>query len=489
MTEADYLRLIDETNAAGPFRPTWESLAQMEIPAWFTREHLGIFIHWGAYCVPAATDEWYPRNMYMKEKPAFAHHLKAFGPHREIGYKDIIPMFRAERFDPAEWMTLFRRAGAGYVFPVAEHHDGFQMYKSELSHWNAAEKGPCRDVLGELRAAAEREGLHFCTSSHRVEHWWFMCHGREFDSDIHEPLQKGDLYWPAMPEPADHEDQLAEPAPSEEFMNDWLARTAELIVCYQPSLIYFDWWVQHRAVTPYLKRIAAFYYNCGAKWDKPVAICYKHDAMQPGTGIADVERGGFDRPMPFPWQTDTAVARNSWCYTETLDYKPSAEIIATLVDTVSKNGNMLLNVGPRADGTIAPGDRQILTDLASWMDVNGNAVRGARPFKIAGEGPTASPAGEFSDSRPIVYTPSDFRFTVNGGKVYATALRCPEDGRFTVRTFARGEGKPRFWGIIDDVRVLGYDGTAAWRVDAEGLHVDAPGLKSDWPVTLEISAV
>ena len=159
MTEADYLRLVDETNAAGPYKPTWESLAQMEIPAWFTREHLGIFIHWGAYCVPAATDEWYPRNMYMKEKPAYTHHLQAFGPHREIGYKDIIPMFRAERFDPVDWMQLFRRAGAGYVFPVAEHHDGFQMYKSELSHWNAAEKGPCRDVLGELRAAAEREGL------------------------------------------------------------------------------------------------------------------------------------------------------------------------------------------------------------------------------------------------------------------------------------------------------------------------------------------
>jgi len=156
---------------------------------------------------------------------------------------------------------------------------------------------------------------------------------------------------------------------------------------------------------------------------------------------------------------------------------------------VSKNGNMLLNVGPKADGTIAPGDRRILEALAAWMAVNGRAVRGAGPWKVSAEGPTPSPAGEFSDGKPGVYTPEDFRFTVNGGKIYATALRCPQDGRFTVRTMARGEGKPTYWGLVRDVCVLGYEGEATWSVDAQGLHVHAPGLQSPWPVVLEISAI
>ncbi len=489
MTEQEYLALIEETNARGPFKPEWDSLAAFSVPAWFLEEPLGIFIHWGAYCVPEAMDEWYPRNMYMQGSPAYEHHLKTYGPHRDFGYKDFIPLFKAERFDAGAWVDLFKAAGAGYIFPVAEHHDGFQMYRSDLSAWNAAQRGPGRDVLGELREAALARGLHFCASTHRVEHWWFMGQGRKFDSDIREPLEKGDLYWPAMPEPEDHEDLTACP-PSEEYMNDWLARTAELIVRYRPSMIYFDWWVQHLAVRPYLMKIAAFYYNCGREWGVPVAICYKHDAMQPGTGIADVERGGFAVPQPFPWQTDTAVARNSWCHTTNLDYKPASEIIAMMVDTVAKNGHLLLNIGPKHDGTIPEGDRAILTRIGEWMRINGDAVRGARPWKVYAEGPTPSPAGEFSDKVAVVYTSEDVRFTTNHGRIYATVLACPADGRLCIRSLAARtkEKKPLFWGSITGVRVLGYGGEAAWHADGEGLHVHAPGLASDLPVVLEISA-
>ena len=161
--------------------------------------------------------------------PAFEHHVKTYGPQKEFGYKDFIPLFRAEHFDPKEWIRLFRVAGAGYIFPVAEHHDGFQMYDSELSEWNAKQKGPKRDILGDLKAAAEEEGLQFCCSSHRAEHWFFMCHGKEFDSDIREPLEIGDFYWPAMPERGP-EDLFSEPAPTKEYLDDWLARTAEIIV-------------------------------------------------------------------------------------------------------------------------------------------------------------------------------------------------------------------------------------------------------------------
>lgn len=485
--EQKYLNLLEQQIAEGSYRPDWASLAGAPVPDWFLREKLGIFLHWGLYSVPACTNEWYSRNMYIKGMPAYEHHRKTYGEQREFGYKDFIPLFCAERFDPASWMQFFKEAGAGYVFPVAEHHDGFQMYESELSHWNAKEMGPKRDLLGELKSAVESCGLQFCTSSHRAEHWFFMGHGREFDSDVREPMKKGDFYWPAMPEP-DPQDLFSKPFPSEEFLDDWLARTVELIVKYRPKLLYFDWWIQHEAFHPYLKKLAAFYYNCGKSWGEDVMICYKHDAMMFGSGIVEVERGGFAEAKPYAWQTDTAVARNSWCYTDSLDYKSSREIICTLVDVVSKNGHLLLNIGPKADGTIPEGDRQILLDMASWMKVNGEAVRGSKVWRKSMEGPTRAADGQFADAAEIMYTPEDYRFTVNGGCIYAICMRCPKDGRFLIRSFAKSTNQnlPEFHGILRAVTLLGYVGQAAWHVDREGLHIAAPGIESDFPVVFRL---
>ena len=155
--EQELLAQVEETIAAGPYEPTWQSLMQSQVPGWFRQRKLGIFIHWGVYSVPAKFHEWYSRNMYIQDSPEWQHHRDTYGPQDTFGYKDFIPMFRAEKFDAQEWMALFRAAGAGYVFPVAEHHDGFQMYRSELSDWNAAEMGPCRDVLGELKQAAQQQ--------------------------------------------------------------------------------------------------------------------------------------------------------------------------------------------------------------------------------------------------------------------------------------------------------------------------------------------
>lgn len=485
--EREILNKVEEVIAEGPYRPEWDSLMEMEMPRWFSKEKLGIFIHWGLYSVPANSNEWYSRNMYIKGMPAYEHHIKTYGQQKDFGYKDFIPLFRAEQFDPAEWMALFSEAGAGYVFPVAEHHDGFQMYESELSDWNAAALGPKRDILGELKAEAERHEIRFCTSSHRAEHWFFMSHGKEFDSDIKEPLQKGDFYWPAMPEP-DPEDLYSNPYPSEEFLEDWLARTAEIILNYQPKLLYFDWWIQHQSFKPYLKKLAAFYYNCGEKWGEPVAICYKHDAMMFGSGIVEVERGGFAEPKPYSWQTDTAVARNSWCYTDTLDYKTSSEIICTLVDVVSKNGNLLLNIGPKADGTIPPGDKKILKDLASWMKINGEAIKGAKVWRKSAEGPTIAKEGQFSDQTEQTYTSADYRFTANHGNIYAIALSCPKDGVFQVKSLAESKDQnvPEFHGIIKKVALLGYEGEIQWHTDGDGLHVAAEGIESEFPVVLKI---
>ena len=251
------LKRIDEVIARGPYADTWESLSRFQQPTWFNRLKFGIFIHWGVYSVPAFDNEWYPRNMYIQGTRAFEHHVQTYGPHKEFGYKDFIPMFRAERFDPDAWAELFAQTGARYVVPVAEHHDGFQMYKSDISHWNAFEMGPKRDVLGELSASCRRRGMVMGASSHRIEHWFFLGHGREFDSDIHEPLVRGDLYWPSMPEP-DTQDLFAEPAPSEEYLQDWLVRTCEIIDRYRPRVLYFDWWIQHSSAKPYLRKLAAY---------------------------------------------------------------------------------------------------------------------------------------------------------------------------------------------------------------------------------------
>ena len=173
---------------------------------------------------------------------------------------------------------------------VAEHHDGFQMYKSDISRYNAFDMGPRRDILGEVKKAVEAEGIRFAASSHRAEHWFVMSNGRNFESDVCDPMCRGDFYWPAMPESA-HDNLQSSPYPDQEFLDDWLIRTAELIDRYRPELLYFDWWIQHEAFKPSLKKIAAYYYNCGVQWKRPVAIAYKHDGMMFGSGIVKIERG------------------------------------------------------------------------------------------------------------------------------------------------------------------------------------------------------
>ena len=255
-----YLKEIERVIENGPYRDDWDSLCEHPVPKWFQKAKFGIFIHWGVYSVPAFEREWYSRNMYMQGSPEYEHHVKTYGPQKDFGYKDFIPMFRAEKYDPEAWAKLFEEAGAGYVVPVAEHHDGFQMYRSSLSHWNAFEMGPRRDTMGELCEALKKHGLINGASSHRAEHWFFMSHGKEFDSDVKEPLRRGDFYWPAMPERAQN-DIYSRPEPTEEFLQDWLTRTCEIVDRYRPKLLYFDWWIQHEAFKPYLRKLAAYYYN------------------------------------------------------------------------------------------------------------------------------------------------------------------------------------------------------------------------------------
>lgn len=488
LTEKEYLTEIYQVASQGPYTPDWNSLVEFSPPAWFGRSKFGIFIHWGLYSLAAHANEWYSRNMYIQDKEEWEYHRKTFGEHNKFGYKDFIPLFTADKFDPQEWVSLFKEAGAKYIFPVAEHHDGFQMYRSNISKYNTWDMGPHRDILGELKEAAESKDLIFCTSSHRAEHWWFMSHGREFDSDIKEPMKRGDFYWPAMPEP--HEADLqSKPYPNSEFLTDWLVRTCEIIDRYRPSLVYFDWWIQHEAFREVLKIFTAYYYNRGKQWGKEVAVCYKHDAMMFGSGIVEVERGALAEAKPYVWQADTAIAKNSWCYTDTLEYKTSRQIICMLIEVISKNGNMLLNAGPKGDGSIPAEDRRILKEIGAWMDRNKEAVYGSRPWRKAGEGNVRIHEGQFTDNEEPPYTREDIRFTVKGDSIYAFVMNYPADGHVTIRSLGDTEDQntSEFHGLIEDVRVLGYeDADVRWTKDTQGLHLDITGVATDMPVTLRV---
>jgi alpha-L-fucosidase len=488
MDKKKYIQEINKVVAEGKYHDTWDSLSQYRVPEWYRGAKFGIFIHWGVYAVPAFRNEWYPRNMYIQGSPEYEHHIKTYGKQKDFGYKDFIPMFKAENFNADQWAEIFKAAGANYIVQVAEHHDGFQMYRSEVSHYNAFEMGPRRDIAAELKKAVEDKGIIYGASSHRFEHWFFMGHGKEFESDIKEPLKCGDFYWPAMPEP-DLQD-LSASCPTEEYMEDWLVRTCEIVDRYCPAVVYFDWWIQHSALKPYLKKFAAYYYNRMTEQGREGIINYKHDAFMFGCAVVDIERGQFASPKPYIWQTDTAVARNSWCYTENNQYKTANEILCNLVDVVSKNGRMLLNIGPKADGTIPEEDRRILLEIGEWLKINGEAVYGSSVWRISTEGPTEVVEGQFSDGEFKGFTSEDIRFTVNGSYIYAFILKYPEDGVVRIKSLAEKDAAklPHFHGIIKNVSVLGFDERPGWKRTEDALVVRTESVKSSKPVVIRILA-
>ena len=481
-----YLVQIENVIEQGKYKNTWESLSGYQVPDWYRKAKFGIFIHWGVYSVPAFGSEWYSRNMYIQGSKEYEHHISTYGRHTEFGYQDFIPMFTAKHFDPEAWADLFQRAGARYVVPVAEHHDGFQMYRSNISHWNAYEMGPHKDVLGEVSRACQKRGMMTGASSHRAEHWFFMGHGKDFESDIKEPMSRGDFYWPAMPEP-DHQDLYSTPKPSEEYLQDWLVRTCEIIDRYRPRILYFDWWIQHSSFKPFLKKLAAYYYNRAEEWGEKVVITYKHDAFLFGTAVPDVERGQFADVKPYFWQTDTAVALNSWCYTENNRFRAAEDILCDLVDIVSKNGCLLLNIGPKADGTISEEDQKVLLNIGEWLHTNGEAIFETKVWRKYGEGPTKIEEGQFTDSIKKNFTSQDFRFTTAGGYLYAIALKCSKDGNYCIQSLAEQDAsrKANFHGIIQNVEVLGYKEKLDWSRDEAGLLIHT-GITSERPIVFKI---
>jgi len=471
---------------AGPYQPSWESLEQnWHAPEWFLDGKFGIFLHWGVYSVAARQSEWYPRHMYATRGVA-EWHAQEFGDN--AGYKDLVPLFRAEKFDPAAWADLFRKAGAKYVMPVAEHHDGFAMWDSALTKWDAMDQGPHRDLVGELAAACRADGLNFGVSYHRMENWSFMYPAPGLEKDIFDPAY-ADFYGPPQPPPRRNEQQgeaevmngRSTPQ-SPEFLNEWLRRGQELVDKYQPDMIFFDNGVNGRGFDPVKLQFAAYYYNRAAQWGKQAALATKGinaaagPAYLAGT-VLDFERGHPSDIRSGAWQTDTTV-HHRWGILDVTVYRNAGQLIRELIDNVSKGGNLLLNFAPAADGTIPREQQALLLEMGEWLTRNGEAIYGTRPWKKFGEGPTqlANP-GNLSEPDRIhreavgdvwlpAYTGKDWRFTTKGDTLYAIAMNWPYTGG-TITSLPISAGR------ITGVELFGH-GPVEFSQDGSGLHLQLP---------------
>ncbi len=463
---------VNRADGEGPFRADWESLQKYEVPEWYADAKFGIFIHWGVYSVPAFGSEWYPRDMYREGTPEYKHHIATYGPQDKFGYKDFIPRFKAEKFDPAAWAALFKEAGAKYVVPVAEHHDGFAMYDSGLSDWTAAKMGPHRDVIVELAKAVRAEGLHFGASSHRVEHNFFLGVGRSIPSDVNDPKYAA-FYGPAHNWlEAPHGTPVSNDFTyvSQAWTDDLLARSAEIVEKYHPDVMYFDWWIGQPSVRANLTKFTAFYYNSSLKYGDHVGVInYKDYAIQQHSAVLDLERGQLDDIRQLHWQTDTSVSNKSWGYIENDTFKSPEFVVHQLIDIVSKNGNLLLNIGPRSDGTIPDEVQQVLREVGAWLAVNGEAIYGTRPWVKFGEGPTKVTAGSFHDTDTSRYTAEDFRFTTKGATLYAIELGWPASGEAVIRSLGAEVG-----GKVASVSLLGSSEKISFEQGSDGLHLRVP---------------
>jgi alpha-L-fucosidase len=486
---AIFVSIIFYANSIGQqFYPSWESLKNQSVPKWYQEGKFGIFIHWGVYSVPAFGSEWYPRNMYMEGSEVYKHHKNTYGPQSEFGYKDFIPMFKAEKWNPDEWADLFEKAGAKFVVPVAEHHDGFPLYDCSYTVWDAHDMGPRRDVIEELSIAVRKKGLKFGVSSHRAFNWSYYT--RENNYDTNNPFYWG-LYGVGHegPETAtENTHGFNYLRTSDSFLKDWYARTTELVDKYEPDLVWFDWVINRPEFEPWLQKFAAYYYNKGITWNKGVVINYKYEAFPKSSAVLDVERGKLGNKSKRVWQTDTSVGKKSWSYIIDEEYKSVNDLVDQLIDIVSKKGVLLLNIGPKADGTIPEEAKEILLDIGKWLKINGKAIYGTRPWEIYGEGPTEDVGGAHQESKNTSYTARDVRYLQGADDsevpLYAIALDYP-DKEFIFP--ALGSDPNRLYKKVNEVRMLGYSGELEWIQSDSGLKIKLPDNKPcDYAYCFEI---
>ena len=457
------------------YEPTWRSLKTHQTAQWMRDAKFGIYTHWGIYCVPATGPNvtWYPYNMYRDGTEQFEYHVKTYGHPSKFGYKDFIPMFTAEHFDPDEWAELFKRAGAKFAGPVAEHHDGFPMWDCSDTEWCAAKMGPRRDVVGELEKAIRAQDMKFMVAMHHAENWWFFPHWRK-DFDTSDPKYAG-LY--GTPHNLDFPDKNIEwgdqDKPDKRFLDRWKNRLIEVVDRYMPDYIWFDFGLKF-IHEQYKQEFLAYYYNKEAEWGRDLVATYKWDNLPPGTALVDIELGKMSGQTYYEWITDTTVDNGQgWGYINETEYKTVTELVQYLADNVSKNGYMLLNVGPKPDGTIPDQSKAILEGIGKWLNVNGEAIYETVPWSKYGEGPTQmTQEGAFSDTKEkVIYTAKDIRFTAKENMLYAMTFDWPE------KEFIIESAKDFYPGEVRSVELLGSGGEVKWEMTDTGLRIERPDQK------------
>lgn len=503
----------------GPFEPTWESLVQnYRYPDWFRDAKFGIWAHWSAQCVPEQGD-WYARRMYLQGDPAYNYHVKTYGHPSRFGFMEIDNLWRAERWEPERLMTLYKRAGAKYFVSLANHHDNFDAYDSRLHAWNSVNVGPKKDIVGLWSVAARVQGLRFGVSNHSswAPRWFQPAYGYDGEGPLAgvrydaftltkpdgigkwwQGLDPQDLYTgPSVVMPdgivgasAVRQWQTAytslaksNPMPAASFVRNWFLRCKDLVDKYRPDLVYFD--TNELPLGQAGLDLVAHYYNDSAARNcgrADVVVNGKHIAPDHvGAFVEDIERGTATVIRPDVWQTDTCIG--DWHYSRALaeanKYKTVEQVVRMLVDIVSKNGNLLLSIPLRGDGTIDEHELAFLDGMANWIDVNGEGIFGSRPWKIHGEGPAIErprlPAPGEPKESPIVYTPQDIRFTTKDGALYAYLLAVPKTPRAVIASLAANS--PLLGGrAITEVALLGHPGKLEWSQTAKGLSVQLPAL-------------
>jgi alpha-L-fucosidase len=470
--------------AKGPFQPTSQSLTQYQYPEWFRDAKFGIWSHWGPQSVPMMGD-WYAKRMYQQGQADYNDHLQRWGHPSVTGYKDIIPLWKAEKWDPDRLMQLYKAAGAKYFISMGSHHDNFFLWDSKLHRWNSVQMGPKRDVVGDWQKAAQKYGLKFGVSEHLgASFTWFQ---DSHKSDGTGPLA-GVPYDGANPEYQDLYHFPAEPndrggySRNPRFQQQWYDEIKELVDNYHPDLLYTDGPVPFTNVVG-TSMIAHLYNDSASRNGGKVQAVYTCKEPSRGRWVQDLERNVMGQIDPNPWQTDTSIG--DWYYNKNWKFRPVSWVIYMLVDNVSKNGNLLLNVVQRPDGSLDPEVEQMLQELAKWNAVHGEGIHGTRPWLVYGES-TVRPTGRRGGGENTQYNAKEIRFTTKGGALYAFTLGWPEDRKVTIRSLAKPVGKDV--NRIERISLLGYNDKIEWQQTADGLTVTLPEQKvSEYTTALKIT--
>ena len=516
------------TEEREPFLPTWDSLSKYTVPSWFRDAKFGMWAHWGPQCEPEAGD-WYARGMYQEGTWQYKSHLENYGHPSKFGFKDVINVWKADNWDPQELVSLYKKAGAKYFMAMANHHDNLDLWDSTYQpKWNSVKMGPQKDIIAGWEKASRKEGLPFALSVHAAHAWsWFETSQRAdkngplagvpYDGNLR--LEDGEGTWWEGIDPQELYAQnhpLSEDSydngkihsqwnwgngvtpPSDEYCEKFYNRTIELIDKFNPDLLYFDdtalplWPVSNVGL-----EIAAYLYNKSLdRQGNPQSVITGKilDKEQRKALVWDIEKGQSNTIEPLPWQTDTCIG--SWHYDKGVyrdkRYKTAKQVIHSLIDVVSKNGNLMLNIPVKGDGSIDELERAIVEEIGVWMNLNGDSIYGTRPWKIFGEGPqqesaAALTAQGFNEGKGKAFTSQDIRFVTKGDKLYATVMSWPDDGKVIIKSLKSGSQYHK--NQVKKVKLVSSGKNLKFKQSTEGLEVYFPQEQSDlsYANPLEIS--